>query len=154
MLVCPAQYCSVTICSFCTQSLTQPYKGQCSLTVSCAQRTWVSLFLTIIQKPFPLFPKFKWQQWCETALSWRNMWCIDMEMSTSCASVKVAEFCTATLKWALALCGACVQLAKILPVFPSLLEVDLQILQYLTSLHVKLDRIILLPFSCEVATCR
>ena len=68
-------------------------------------------------------------------------------------SFQFSVFSTATLKWASALCSACVHLAKILAVFPSLLEVDFEILLYLTSLHVKLDRIILLPLSCEVATC-
>lgn len=45
------------------------------------------------------------------------------------------------------------KLAKILAVFPSLWVVGFEIVLYLASLQVKLDRLMLLPFSCEVATC-
>lgn len=45
------------------------------------------------------------------------------------------------------------KLAKILVVFPSLWVVGFEILLYLASLQVKLDKLMLLPFSFERATC-
>lgn len=115
---------------------------------------WVSLFLTIIQKPLYL------------------------QSSNSSTGVKqlcLGETCGVLIwKWAqpvlqyvpgwlpfvlphlseLLHCAKLVfKLAKILAVFPSLWAVGFEIVLYLASLQVKLGRLMLLPFSCEVATC-